>query len=840
MLNATDVERLKQISIEWLVSTGLLPKNSLYWRNNIHAENLYDLYILYQKDSYFSHVANISLKTVQRIQSLCEKIKEQSWPLCSDLTQGKKEDDEETSGDDYSLLMPIPFKHSDDWISFFSNPTKVADNIKVVSDLYIAMPENTRNYLENSYRDLLGNNIRLSHILNGYSLIDFVTTFLTKPDEYVLKFRNIGKKAFEDYKSTKREFVLLLAKTFPIVNADEWISFFSDHKKVSDSIKAVSDYYASMPEATKDCLESSYRNLLRNRVRLFNILGKYSVLDFITTFLTEPDEYLLKFRNIGRKTFEEYKSTKRDLILLLSKTFYDFNGCFLGELPSSVTTELVEPKDEAEELLDSARVTYGNVIDEFVQTFVLEHGHLPMFYLIHRCLSLTKKHAHNKNIIDSLFEQDFSVSKYSDEHNITRSAVSYTRNSLRNQLGKFVASSDPNDWHYLLERLYKINWLESDSPLIREIQKVEHSTFGGESILHIISLGLKDDFILYNKHELTRGRPLIIKKSLTSYFDFKRFKDDFAVLYMSSLNEYTLNLKQWIESLDYFRYNANSIDKIFSVASHIVESDFDLQIDEQGNIHMPITAKVDTVNAVFEILNDNGKPMTLGELFIEFKKRFPSHKYTDANQLRSSLQRSDEIDAIGKRSTYALKKWTDISKGTIRSHIIEILNKSDTPLHIEKITEYVMMFYPDTNEKNVMSTIVQSDKFTRFKGSLVGLATKDYPVWYSPVKGDTLRNKTFEERLVELEAFIKEKGRLPSYNAKGDETEASLGRWYRRTIRNKSHPTPEQMEQLNEIVCSASNSNGTRAENLLRDFLPDFSFSDLKSSNNEKDADIVK
>ena len=255
---------------------------------------------------------------------------------------------------------------------------------------------------------------------------------------------------------------------------------------------------------------------------------------------------------------------------------------------------------------------------------------------------------------------------------------------------------------------------------------------------------------------------------------------------------------------------------------------------------MPITAKVDTVNAVFEILNDNGKPMTLGELFIEFKKRFPSHKYTDANQLRSSLQRSDEIDAIGKRSTYALKKWTDISKGTIRSHIIEILNKSDTPLHIEKITEYVMMFYPDTNEKNVMSTIVQSDKFTRFKGSLVGLATKDYPVWYSPVKGDTLRNKTFEERLVELEAFIKEKGRLPSYNAKGDETEASLGRWYRRTIRNKSHPTPEQMEQLNEIVCSASNSNGTRAENLLRDFLPDFSFSDLKSSNNEKDADIVK
>lgn len=704
--------------MKWLVKTGQLPERLLYWCKKTGAKNLLDLYALYKADYNFFDLANISAKTARELKSLCQQIEEQSWPSYTSYTQEIEE----------------------------------VKEVKVKS-------------------------------------VRVASSFVTP---------------------------------ISVEQVDEWTSFFSDPKKVALNIKAITDYYIAMPEETRDYLDNSYRDLLRSHVRLFNILGRYCAIDFIKKFLTEPDEYLLKFRNIGKKTFEDYKDTKQRYVLLLGKVFYDFY-IETGGKPIIETTEKSGKMDKDNKLLDSAKITFGNVVDDFVQSFVSEHRHLPMFYLMHKYLSLSKKKAHNKEIIDSLYDQDFSIAEHSDKYNISRSAVGFTRKSLRNLLGKIVASSNPDDWHYLLERLDKISWLESDSPLIREIQEVEHCTFGSESILHIISLGLKDDFILYNKHELTQRRPLIIKKSLTHYFDFIRFKDDFTVLYMSSINEYTLNLKHWIESLEYFRYNKNSIDKIFSVAFHIVESEFDLQMDEQGNLHMPITAKVDTVNAVFDILNDNGKPMTLEELFVEFKKRYPSHKYTDANQLRSSLQRSDEIDAIGKRSTYALKKWTDISKGTIRAHIIEILNKSDTPLHIEKITEYVRRFYPDTNGKNVMSTISQSDKFIRFKGSLVGLATKDYPVWYNPTNGDTLR-KTFEERLVELEAFIAKKGRLPNYYAREDETEASLGRWYRRATRKEAHLTNEQMENLNEIVSSASNNNDDRAENLLKEFLPDFSF----------------
>lgn len=838
MLNDTDKDRLKHISIDWLVRTGQLPERLQYWCRKAGAKKLYDLYVLYKLNYNFSNLAIISPKTVRELNSLCQQIEEQSWPLYSSSTQETKDVNEESVKVVSSFVTPIPVEQEDEWISFFSDHVKVADNIQAITDYYSAMSEETRDLLDDSYRNLLSNNIRLLHLLNKYSVLDFITTFLTKPDEHLLKFRNVGKKTFEDYKSTKREFVLLLGKTFSIVHLDEWISFFLDPKKVADNITAVTNYYTTLPKETRDYLDNGYRALLRNNVRLTNFLNKYSVLDFITTFLTKPDEHLLKFRNIGKKTLEDYKNTKGELVLLIGKAFSKFYSVAVA-LPNSETTELIEAKDEERELMDSARMMYGNAVDKFVKLFVSEHGHLPMFYLMHKCLSLKKKQAHSKDIIDSLYEQDFSITECSDKHNVTRSAVGYTRKSLRNLLGKLVAFSDPNDWRYLLERCDKISWLESDSPLIREVQEVEHCTFGGESILHIISLVLKDDFILYDKHELTQGRSVIIKKSLTRHFDFIRFKEDFTFLYMSSINEYTLNLKDWIESLYYLIYDVNTIDEILSVVSHIVASVFDLQMDERGNIHIPITAKVDTVSAVFEILNDNGKPMTLEELFLEFKKRYPSHKYTDANQLRSSLQRSYEIDAIGKRSTYALKKWTDISKGTIRSHIIEILNKSDTPLHIENITEYVRRFYPDTNGKNVLSTISQSDKFIRFKGGLVGLATKDYPVWYNPIQGDSQR-KTFEERLVELEAFMSKKGRLPNYHTKEDETEASLGRWYRRAIRKEAHLTIDQMENLNEIVRSASNNNNDRAESLLREFLPDFSFSDLKSTNNDGDADIVK
>lgn len=669
-------------------------------------------------------------------------------------------------------------------------------------------------------------------------MIDFVTTFLTKPDKYLLKFRNIGKKTFEDYKSNKREFVLLLGKTFSAAH-DEWISFFSNHIKVADNIKAVTDYYNAMSEETRDYLDDRYRNLLRNNIRLSRILNKYSVIDFITTFLTKPDEYLLKFRNVGRKTFEDYTTTKQSIVCLLGKVFYDFYSPTGGK-PIIETTEESRQKDKDYKLIDIVKKTYGDVVDKFVNSFVLEHRYLPMFYLMRKCLLLTKGHKLNDILIDSLYDQDFSVAKCADKHNVSRVYVSYIRKKLRETLGKLIASSQPSDWYYLFGHLDEIGWLVSDSPLISTIQEVEHCTFSDESILHIMGLVFKDEYILYDKNELTLKGSFLIKKSLIYQLDFKRFIDDFTILYKSSTNEYTLNLNHWISSLKYFNYSMDSIDKIHSAAYYLVENVFDLHVDEHCNVRMPITARVDTVNAIYEILNEKGEPMTLDEIYLEFKKRYPSHKYTSASQLRSSLQRSEEVDAIGKRSTYALKKWTNISKGTIRSHIFDLLNKSDTPMHIKNITEYVMRFYPDTNEKNVMSTIVQSDKFIRFKGSLVGLATKDYPVWYSPIKGDTLRKKTFEERLVELEAFIKEKGRLPNYGAKGDETEASLGRWYRRAIRKEALHTPDQMEHLEEIVRLASDNNSVRAELLLKDFLPNFSFTGTKSLIDGDDADTVK
>ena len=330
MLNDTDKDRLKHISIDWLVRTGQLPERLQYWCRKAGAKKLYDLYVLYKLNYNFSNLAIISPKTVRELNSLCQQIEEQSWPLYSSNSQEIKEVKDKSVRVASSFVTPISVEQVDEWTSFFSNPQKVAVNINAITDYYTAMPEKTRDYLDNSYRELL-----------------------------------------------------------------------------------------------------------RSHVRLFNILGRYGAIDFIKKFLTEPDEYLLKFRNIGKKTFEDYKATKQRYVLLLGKVFHDFY-IETGGKPIIETTEKSGTMDKDNKLLDSAKITFGNVVDDFVKSFVLEHRHLPLFYLMHKYLSLSKKKAHNKDIIDSLYEQDFSIAEHSDKHNITRSAVGSTRKSLRNLLGKLV------------------------------------------------------------------------------------------------------------------------------------------------------------------------------------------------------------------------------------------------------------------------------------------------------------------------------------------------------------------------------------------------------------------
>ena len=78
---------------------------------------------------------------------------------------------------------------------------------------------------------------------------------------------------------------------------------------------------------------------------------------------------------------------------------------------------------------------------------------------------------------------------------------------------------------------------------------------------------------------------------------------------------------------------------------------FGLTVDE-NNVFEIKQRRVDVSMEIVGILDVIGYPITLDEIFLFFKDKYPEHKYEDASQLRAIINISDEIVAIGKSVTY--------------------------------------------------------------------------------------------------------------------------------------------------------------------------------------------
>jgi hypothetical protein len=77
-----------------------------------------------------------------------------------------------------------------------------------------------------------------------------------------------------------------------------------------------------------------------------------------------------------------------------------------------------------------------------------------------------------------------------------------------------------------------------------------------------------------------------------------------------------------------------------------------------------------------------------------------------------------------------LKKWDyekeNIKGGTIRSIVQEFLENHSTPVHIKKITEFVLKYRPESNSGSIITNLKldKHDIFVFFNDSYVGLESK--------------------------------------------------------------------------------------------------------------------
>lgn len=215
-------------------------------------------------------------------------------------------------------------------------------------------------------------------------------------------------------------------------------------------------------------------------------------------------------------------------------------------------------------------------------------------------------------------------------------------------------------------------------------------------------------------------------------------------------------------------------EDVFRIVCLVATTYTDMPFDEDWKVAIKQNY-VDITGEAFKILESNGHPMSLEDIFMQFKQRYPGHKYTEPEQLRLWILKHDNIKPIGKTSTYGLTTWQRVFYGNIRDLLRQTLDASPRPIHINQLEAIAKQYFPTTNAKSISSSMSQDEAstFVAFRGGYFGLSSKVYSPKYKTTGND--RRYTFSERLSMLTKFIAAYHRFP-FSSGGDE-EQGLQRW---------------------------------------------------------------
>jgi len=628
-----------------------------------------------------------------------------------------------------------------------------------------------------------------------------------------LNIRNAGKRTYLELQDLCKEYILQIEKS------TDAIDDLSDEEKFqkrqieiknlieTDFINAVEnkliDTEAILSYFTvnqKAILEEKYNKLIATySIRTINRLRKIDFETFATLYLFQSDKELLKISGLGKKSLEEAVDLKCKM-----------KNKFL---------QLINLPEEDISKLNLIRQKGEIIQNDFVFEFYKKNNHLPMFWILEQYIINDK--SRKIDILTSTFnivqnKQTLSLEEIAEKYDITRERVrqirhkvfyktfaitdeiiEYSKNDDSTKYSRLLQNKD--DWAYTLELAQATN-LNQESFEIQECLKRERCNLSFEFALHIIAYLFRNTFSLFGGFEISnRDRiwenTFLIRKEFTNIFDFEKFIVEFKnhiadneIEYDLNIDDYLTNSACWTPVID-----LNKFDNIVSIIKDILLHEFHLYSNFDGLITIPATKERNLLDVVYEILQQNGNPMHLDEIFIEFKKILPEHKYAEATQLRSWLQRHEAISFRNRRSVYTLKEWEHIKSGTIRDAIVEFLAKNDLPQIADDITDYVLQYFPKTNIASVRTTMLNDTqkRFSFFGDSLFGLVSKEYPSEYEETKQQEGQRKAFEQRLYDLEKFLSENDHFP-FSTSDNEEEISLYRWWR--IQNRDTKLSEQQK----------------------------------------------
>ena len=747
-------ESLKYITINDLLNDGKISLRASNCCLTANLNFLFDIIEYYKSGKSFRAIQNAGLLTQRELQSLCEE---------------------------YILQI----EHISDEKKFTQIQEEEWKNI-TITDL-----------LNDGKMSIRARNCCLTAKLNF--LFDIIGYY--RSGQSFLDIQNAGEATQRELQSLCEEYVSPIER---FINAKKYIA---DKKGENQEQFDISAAFSCLNDSQKAVLERQYDTFITTcSIPTMKRLREIRLEKFVT--LLKSDDELRRFCKLQKKNFEQVLDLKHEM--------------------ENIFVKQVNPQEENDSILDLIEQKDEIIQNDFVFAFYKQNHYLPMFWILEQTL----KNGNIKKMkmlieVLSIFQnqQRFTQKEIIEKYNITfyrsRLLLNKIFYSLFKKSNKIALKEKKNDkikyldllqskyaWKYAAEFIEKTHSVNKMPDNIQRCLTKEQCSFSIDFALRVIAYIFDNTFILYgginaNKKIKIWKTIFLIRKEYTDIFDFEKMKYEFdCALSKDEVNNY-LNVKNYIVNSQCWRHrDLTKIDEITSIVKDILFYEFDLSSDnsKDGIIKIPIKQR-NLCEVVYTILQQHGKPMRLNEIFKEFKRLFPEHRYTKPRLLRPYLYKNDAIGYIRRNGTHSLKEWEHIKTGTIRSAIVEFLTSEDLPQTAEKITKCMVDYFPGTNLASIRASMFSDslNGFLYFEGDLFGLKNKQYPPEYKEGIHAKKEAIPFEGRLKHLETFIVENKRFPSLSAKNKE-DGVLAKWLYRITNNQQQVTKKQLIEVNKML----------------------------------------
>lgn len=422
----------------------------------------------------------------------------------------------------------------------------------------------------------------------------------------------------------------------------------------------------------------------------------------------------------------------------------------------------------------------------FVMEFMRENGKEPLFFLLYHYMRLSEK---QKDYIYSLRYGIFDGNERTLDE--LADVMKLTRERVRQIVAKKLevhetALFTTNNWEQY-DSLLSLPYIIEETKEYQDVKQSEHLNFTFRVFAWLVTLLGERDFDM----QVKQNDGSYETKSFSNQYKVETFGDIVVILNCQKMPSF--KFRKSLENIQREASLQNARDRVFNISAmfqtmeeeeknyatklmaYMSKKALGLEVNEDLLVTMRKNY-TDVGIELYDILESEGQPMSIDELFEAFKQKFPEHKYTCSTQIRPCLTGSQYIKAIGNTSRYGLASWGNVFYGSIRDLLIKLLDESEEPLHIEKLFEEVHKHYQDTKPRNLIASMTSDEqsRFIRFNDGYFGLRNKQYRDSFEEYNAERQRF-SFDERLTNFCNFVDTYQRFPT-STNGEE-EASLYRW---------------------------------------------------------------